>query len=92
MMTFSFSATLTLHDDTPGSWVYCIVPSEISEIIGKTHRRMFAYKGTINGQPFSGTALPLKPERHIITASKALRAKLGVKAGDTVEIVIEVAL
>ena len=46
-------------------------------------------KGTLNGQPFRGSAMPHGDGTHYVVINKALRDSVGVHQGDSVQVNIE---
>jgi hypothetical protein len=69
------------------AWVKMAIPFDVAGVFGvKGHVRV---AGSINGFPFRNALMPQGDGTHAMHVNKALQAGAKVKAGDTVEVVLE---
>ncbi len=70
-----------------GSSVAAIIaPFNVQEVFGT--RARVPVKGTVNGYPFRSSLMPMSG-KHMMVVNKEIRDGAGVKAGDTVAVVME---
>ncbi len=81
----AFSATLTRAPDSSATFI--AVPDNIQTVWGT--RARVAVKGTINGKPFRGSITPYGGV-HYLGIKRNLREALGIKAGEVVDVIMEV--
>ena len=70
---------------TGGSWTFIFFPRLL---LGMS--KGVRVKGTVNGAPFAISAMPWKHEQYVITVSRELRDRLGIKAGDQLDVELEI--
>jgi len=63
-----------------------IAPFDVVKVFGT--RARIPVRGTINGFPFRSSLMPMD-SRHAMCVNKSMRDGAGVKAGDTVDVVME---
>jgi len=80
----SFTAVLETAPDSNATFI--IVPFDVEQAFGSRGRT--PVRGTINGVAFRGSLSPYSG-RHYLGVNGALRDSVGVRAGDSVEIVLE---
>lgn len=81
-----FRTTLVAGNKAPyTSWTFLLIPAELADEWGAGQK---AVRGTIAGKSFRGTATRGEGELRV-PLSQDLREELGVSAGDTVDVAIE---
>lgn len=80
-----FAATLTREPDS--SATFLSIPVDIYSVWG-THARV-PVKGTLNGTSFRGSIMPYGGV-HYLGIKRDLREAIGIKAGDTIDVVLMV--
>jgi hypothetical protein len=78
--------TAKLWAGTEGAWTFATTPKEASERLGARGR--VPIRGTINGFPFSTSALPDGNGHHTIPVNKTMRRFAQVEAGQEARFVI----
>jgi uncharacterized protein YdeI (YjbR/CyaY-like superfamily) len=79
----SFSAVI---EDAGKGGAYVTVPFDVEKEYGKKRVKVLA---TFNGEPYRGSLIRMGGSCHILGVQKAIRAKIGKSAGDTVEVTVE---
>lgn len=80
----TFSATLTREPDSAATFIG--IPFNVMDVWGTTAR--VAVKGIINGYAFRGSIMPYGGV-HYLGVSRDIREAIGAKAGDVVEVSLE---
>jgi hypothetical protein len=70
-----------------GTWTYIDLPFDVTLLYGV--KGQVKVKGTLNEQPFHGSAMPHGDGTHYVVINKALRDTVGVHQGDSVQVSIE---
>ena len=70
-----------------GTWTYVDIPFDVAKAYGAAGQ--VKVKGTVNGAAFRGSLMPHGDGRHYLVVNAALRAKAGVKVGDSARVVVE---
>ena len=65
---------------------YLDIPYDLVDAFGV--RRQIRVTGTVNGLPFRAVARPHGDGTHFLVLNHAIRKTIGVKAGDTVQVVL----
>jgi hypothetical protein len=81
-----FTVELTARGPN-GAWTFFTLPFSVEETFGTKAR--LPVKGTINGEPFTSSAMPAGDGTHALAVSKALQTAARASAGDTVTVVLE---
>jgi len=81
-----FTVELTARGPN-GAWTFFTLPFSVEEVFGTKSR--LPVKGTINGEPFTSSAMPVGDGTHALAVSKALQAAARASAGDRVTVVLE---
>jgi len=81
-----FTVELTARGPN-GAWTFFTLPFSVEETFGTKAR--LPVKGTINGEPFTSSAMPVGDGTHALAVSKALQAAARASAGDRVTVVLE---
>jgi hypothetical protein len=84
--TLEFCATLERPDGT-GTWTFLSIPLDLKALFGAAGQ--IRVRGTIDGQPFSSTALARGDGGHYLVVNGSIRDRIGVTAGSTVLVVLE---
>src|SRR5262245_31052258 len=84
-MAIRFKVKLERYQDTQVLHVY--FPFDVFEVFGTRSR--LAVKGTINGFPFRSSIFPMGGGKFYMVVDREMREGAKVKAGDTVEFVME---
>ncbi|WP_158501559.1 YdeI/OmpD-associated family protein [Vitiosangium sp. GDMCC 1.1324] len=82
----AFKAKLE-HSGVPGTWSTVRIPFDVEKLFGS--RARVAVKGTVNGVPFRGSAMPVGDGSHFLVVNKTLQKEAGASPGDTLEISLE---
>ena len=85
-MAQRFKAELTGRGPK-SAWVFLPIPFDVETVFGSRGR--VAVAGTINGYAFRNSLLPEGDGTHAMAVSKELQKGANVKAGDTVEVVLD---
>ena len=83
----TFKAVLT-GPEIRGTWTYIVLPFDVVAVYGA--RGQVKVRGTINGVPYRGSAMPQGDGTHYMVVNKGLRDQVGVARGDEVEVVMDV--
>ena len=70
-----------------GTWIYLDLPFDVTLLYGV--KGQVKVKGTLNRQPFRGSAMPHGDGTHYVVINKALRDAAGAHQGDSVQVSIE---
>jgi Domain of unknown function (DUF1905)/Bacteriocin-protection, YdeI or OmpD-Associated len=71
-----------------GAWTYLSVPFDVQDAFGSKSR--VSVKGTINGHPFYNSLMPEGDGTHSMMVNKQLQAAAKARAGDSVQVSLEV--
>jgi len=82
----TFKAKLE-HSGVPGTWSTVILPFNVEKTFGSKAR--VAVKGTVNGAPYRGSAMPSGDGSHFLVVNKTLQKQAGAGPGDTLSITME---
>lgn len=82
----TFKAKLE-HSGVPGTWSTVTLPFDVEKTFGSKAR--VAVKGSVNGVPFRGSAMPWGDGSHYLVVNKTLQKGAGVAPGDMLEITVE---
>ncbi|MCI0570390.1 MAG: YdeI/OmpD-associated family protein [Myxococcaceae bacterium] len=82
----TFEAVLE-HSGVPGTWSTVRIPFDVEKAFGS--RARVAVKGTVNGAPYQGSAMPMGDGTHFLVVNKTLQKEAGASAGDTLRVVME---
>jgi Domain of unknown function (DUF1905)/Bacteriocin-protection, YdeI or OmpD-Associated len=63
-----------------------LLPPDSAQVLASTGQA--TVEGTINGQPFSGLAFPVRGKRHFLCFNSTLRKKLGIGEGQVLEVML----
>jgi hypothetical protein len=81
-----FEATLKRPEGV-GTWTYLDIPFSIVDAFGA--KGQVKIKGTINGHPFSSSAMPHGNGEHYLVVKKEIRDAIGATQGDVVRVALE---
>jgi hypothetical protein len=82
----TFKAKLE-HSGVPGTWSTVRIPFDVEKTFGSKAR--VAVKGTVNGAPYRGSAMPQGDGSHFLVVNKTLQKQAGAAPGDTLSITVE---
>lgn len=85
MAEFSFTSTLKRPDGV-GTWTYLDIPLDVMAAFGK--KGQVKVRGTLNGHPFRGSALPHGDGTHYLVVNRSTREAIGATQGDSVQVVL----
>jgi len=83
-MIYEFDAIIQKVPDIDGAYVE--IPFDVKATFGKGRVPVHA---TFDGEPYDGSLVRMGTPCHILGILKAIRAKIGKQAGDTVRVTIE---
>jgi hypothetical protein len=86
MASYSFEAIL-IKPEGVGTWTYLNIPRDVSESFGS--KGQVKVRGTINGYPFRGTAMPRGDDTHFLVVKKGIRDQIQATQGNTVLVTLE---
>jgi hypothetical protein len=86
MLPKPFRATLERPEGV-GTWTYVPIPADLALLDGA--RSQVPVKGTVNGHPIRGMALPRGDGTHYLVVKKAIRDAIGAHAGAVVEVLLQ---
>jgi hypothetical protein len=89
MAEFTFTSTLKRPDGV-GTWTFLDIPPEVMAAFGK--KGQVKVRGTVNGHPFRGSALPHGDGTHYLVVNKSIREAIGATQGDSVQVSMQVDL
>jgi len=81
-----FKATLQ-KPDAVGAWTFFAIPFDVEKVY-KSKARV-PVKGTINGHPYHCSVMPNGDGTFFMVVNKSIRDSIGVSAGDTVAVTME---
>lgn len=82
----TFKAKLD-HSGVPGTWSTVNIPFNVEKMFGSKAR--VAVKGTVNGVPYRGSAMPWGDGLHFLVVNKQIQKEAGVAPGDTLDVSLE---
>jgi bacteriocin resistance YdeI/OmpD-like protein/uncharacterized protein DUF1905 len=82
----TFKAKLD-HSGVPGTWSTVNIPFNVEKTFGSKAR--VAVKGTVNGIPYRGSAMPWGDGSHFLVVNKTLQKQAGAAPGDTLALTME---
>ena len=82
----AFDAVL-IRPEGVGTWTFVNIPFNVEEVHGA--KGQVKVRGTVNGQPYRGSAMPQGDGSHYLVVNKALRDAAGATTGDTVHVEME---
>jgi hypothetical protein len=82
----TFKAKLD-HSGVPGTWSTVTIPFNVEKTFGSKAR--VAVKGTVNGAPYRGSAMPWGDGSHFLVVNKTLQKQAGAVPGDMLSITME---
>jgi antitoxin component of MazEF toxin-antitoxin module len=82
---FRFRAPIEVGSDAPNSWAFVRIPSEILRELGGSRR----VTGTVAAAPFEGSLQARGQGEWAVLVKRELRAALGLRPGDEVEVALE---
>jgi hypothetical protein len=86
VQSWTFSATL-VRPDQPGTWTYLVIPLDMPALFAK--KGQIKVRGTINGHPFRGAAMPHGDGTHFLVVNKCIRDAIGATQGDRVTVTLQ---
>jgi len=86
MSEFSFISVLKRPQGV-GTWTYLDIPPEVMSAFGK--KGQVKVRGTLNGHPFRGSALPHGNGTHYLVVNKSIRDAIGASQGDSVQVIVQ---
>jgi hypothetical protein len=86
MARYSFEAIL-IRPEGVGTLTYLNIPRDVSESFGS--KGQVKVRGTINGYPFRGTAMPEGDDMHFLVVKKGIRDEIQATQGNTVMVTLE---
>lgn len=82
----AFDAVL-IRPEGAGTWTFVKIPFNVEEAYAA--RGQVKVRGTMNGQPYRGSAMPQGDGGHYLVVNKSLRDAAGATIGDTVHVEME---
>lgn len=86
MAEFTFTSTLKRPEGV-GTWTYLDIPLDVMSAFGK--KGQVKVRGTLNGHPFCGSALPHGDGTHYLVVNKSIREAIGATRGDSVQVILQ---
>jgi hypothetical protein len=83
MPEFNFTAILKRPEGI-GTWTTLDIPVEVMTNFGR--KDQVKVRGTINGHPFRGSAMPHGDGSHYLVVNQAIRDAIGASLGDLVQV------
>jgi len=84
LKTYEFEAIIQKVPDIDGAYIE--FPFDVRTEFGKGRVKVHA---TFDGEPYDGSLVRMKTPCHILGIQKAIRAKIGKQAGDTVKVTVK---
>ena len=83
MLDFTFTSILKRPDGV-GTWTYLDIPLDVMSAFGK--KGQVKVRGTLNGHPFRGSAIPHGDGTHYLVVNRSIRDAVRVSQGDSVQV------
>ena len=86
MAEFQFASILKRPEDI-STWTYLDIPLDVMSAFAK--KSQVKVRGTLNGHPFRGSALPHGDGTHYLVVNRSIRDAIGVTQGDPVQVLMQ---
>ena len=81
--TIEFGATIIKNPDMDATYIE--IPFDVEAVFGK---KRVSVRATFDGEQYNGQVVRMGTPCHVIGITKAIRAKIGKQAGDTVTVTL----